>query len=312
MKTIWDGLSDCVKSITGEKERREYVDKINALGEVFSEELIERQKEINSAILSYNNQVKKLNQLRNGEVKKSIESLYMFLKKYGNCKMDKEYAEERMQREVIIPEQELQNLNLIENRFDWDRNQVFGETLVAPIGIRRKTHNMNVQLKKTESELLVKIDNELTEIDQEIQMVRLENDICRQYQENIELINKTINYTIEPELKLTDAFFKAESIKNAVISGNILVEYNYDIMAIKNTIYNIHFNFIKNVFSFYIFACRVFNTPVLTKLLYNNMDVGVNKTRVSEQDMHILKKENKGLTEQIDNIKKSTMIERNY
>lgn len=43
----------------------------------------------------------------------------------------------------------------------------------------------------------------------------------------------------------------------------------YDINSIKDTRYDRHYQFIKNAFMFYVISCRIYNTPVLTRLLAN-------------------------------------------
>ena len=77
-----------------------------------------------------------------------------------------------------------------------------------------------------------------------------------------------------PELEVVEAFFQALKIKNEIVSGNKLEEISFstDLTLLKDTVYNKHFLFVKNVFMFYILSCKIYDTPVLTKLLKGESD----------------------------------------
>ena len=101
-------------------------------------------------------------------------------------------------------------------------------------------------------------------------------------------MSEIIRKIIIPELRIIDAFFQVEKIKNMVLCDKELVdiEFEYSIVGLVGTKYERHYQFIKNAFAFYIMACKIYDTPVLSRLLQHNTAV---------EDKEILKMEKRAL-----------------
>lgn len=83
-----------------------------------------------------------------------------------------------------------------------------------------------------------------------------------------------IEFQIVPQIEVIQSFLECESIKNVYIADTKVktienVEYETDIKLYDNTIYQKHYNFIRNAFWFYILSATIYSSPVLTKLLKN-------------------------------------------
>lgn len=98
--------------------------------------------------------------------------------------------------------------------------------------------------------------------------------ICDLYIEIVEKISDYIKFKIVPQIEVIQSFLECESVKNVYIADTKAktienVEYEKDIKLYDNTIYQKHYNFVRNSFWFYILSATIYSSPVLTKLLEN-------------------------------------------
>ena len=187
---------------------------------------------------------------------------------------------------------------------DWSQDNVFLNTfMLSPIGMKIKTRKQNLSLQEHINELIIQTDATIEELNTRQYSTLLETQICNLYISNIQTISNIITKKILPEIELVEAFFQAEMIKNEILCGrepNNLT-FSYNIESIVNTPYHTHFQFVKNAVAFYIIACKIYNTSVLTNLLCN---------RVSQTDIEQLKCERKVLEANTEILNNSMAIVR--
>lgn len=92
---------------------------------------------------------------------------------------------------------------------------------------------------------------------------------CHLYLESAQFIANMVSLRILPELLLVESFFQAEYLKNLVLADKTSkdFQFRYNVEDIKDTIYHSHYEFVKHAFLFYVLCCKVYNTPVLTRLV---------------------------------------------
>lgn len=120
----------------------------------------------------------------------------------------------------------------------------------------------------------------------------------------MEFIGDYISKVILPELDVVEAFFQTLCLKNEVIAGRTLtnIKFRNNLEIIQNTQYQKHFLFVRNAFMFYVIACKIYTTPILTKI--------INSEIIVAEDVEKMK-ENKGiLLEQKDNVNKYLLFNR--
>ena len=281
-------LADQIQSTTGEKERRERTARMHDLADEFKEKVSAAVAKLNTAISKFNDRIRKLNSVRAEKIKDNIVSLYGFLKKYGNCKPMEEYVDESEKLECEFPEEEYETVQDYLRDIDWTDDEVFWNTFFrTPIGMRMKTRNQNIQLAQNANSLQLMIEETVKELSLKEFTTNLETEICKTYIENITFISETTQNVVVPEFQVVDAFFQAESIKNKIVSGraeeNLMARY--PITALIGTRYERHYQFVKNAFAFYVIACKIYDTPVLTKLLNHNVDEKDQKQILQEQNI---------------------------
>ena len=289
-------LADRVQSETGEKERRKNVSRIKMLVLEFKDKVSESIIELNKSIEQFNFWIRALNCIRKEKIGVNIRELNHSLINYGNCKPVEAYIREDEKNCCEFPEESYSRLEDYVGDIDWSNEEVFWNTfLLSPLGMRHKTRKENIQLLESANDLELLISETLKEIDIKIFSTELETSICQSYIENIVFISEIISKTIIPELRIIDAFFQAEKIKNMVLCDKELVdvEFEYNITSLIETRYEEHYQFIKNAFAFYVMACKIYDTPVLSRLLQH---------KSIEDDMNILKIEKDVLKMQSDRV----------
>lgn len=286
-------LADKVQSETGEKERRENVSRIKVLVAEFKDKVSESIGKLNIAIEQFNLWIRNLNMVRNKKISENIRELNTSLCHYGNCKSADAFIKEEEKVKCTFPEETYSELKDYIGEIDWSNDEVFWNTfLMTPIGMKYKTRAQNVNLRMAANNLEIYISNTLKEIEEKKFSTEFETALCQSYVENVTFISKIISDTIIPELKIVDAFFQAEKIKNMILCDKELsnIDFEYNIMSLVGTKYEKHYRFIKNAYAFYIMACKIYDTPVLTRLLNHKSTKG---------DKEILKTEHELLNTQL-------------
>ncbi|MGF7002534.1 hypothetical protein M2149_000923 [Lachnospiraceae bacterium PFB1-21] len=273
-ESILDTASDIVQDFTGETERRSLVQGLKDLLESFKQSLEESVKAINAIISNYNSKINTLNATRKGKVKDNIDNLYIFLGKFGKPKDIGSYAAESALLDQKIPAQQLETVEQYIESVDWDFSERFGFSLSQGIFLKSSTRKECISLTTATEELKMESERILTLIENRKKTIAMAADICDIYKECVGVITKVIGETVIPELNLIEAFFQANAIKDEVLSGNELsnISFDIDVASLENTLYQKHYNFIKNTFMFYVISCKIYNTAVLTKLINGNVE----------------------------------------
>ena len=152
--------------------------------------------------------------------------------------------------------------------------------------------NFNVEIETTKRQFDIKKYN-----------IEKDKELAELYLECVIIISDYINNCILPELEVVEAFFQSLIIKNKIIAGNQLqnIVFTNDLLLLKDTPYEEHFQFVKNAFMFYIISCKIFDTPVLTKLINSQVD---------DSDLVTLQANKKNLLEQKDKVNEHLIFAR--
>lgn len=276
---ILNWASDKVQTVTGEKERRQLVAELRSKFDIFKQDVEKKVHKLNQAIENFNSKIRDLNDIRKGLVKNNIILLADFLAKYGAIKNIEAYCSEDEKRLESLPEHKFDKIDDYIANVDWSSDDVFLNTFfLSPLGMKRKTRKQNLSMREKIHEFQMEAEETITQLKMKTFGVEQEQQICNLYISNVRFISNFIEMKILPELSLVEAFLQAEHIKNKILANHPLLDlaFKYDISMIKETIYEKHYYFVKNAFMFYVLSCKIYNTPILTKLFHNQttqMDV---------------------------------------
>ena len=273
---IINKLARGVQNFTGETYRKQIVAQTK-LEYIKSRKEIEYiVRELNSTIEKFNVKIGELNGYREKRVKADVEKLGSFLSTFGNIKNMSEYSEEKEKSFFNIPERAFEEVENYIADIDWSSDEVFLRTffqggVFASIFTRGKNVEMLARLEEFKNSVIDKKDK----LNNKIEMIKkVDMRICDLYIELIKAICYYIEFQIVPQIEVIQSFLECESVKNVYIADTKAkvienVEYETDIKLYDNTIYQKHFNFIRNAFWFYILSSTIYSSPVLTKLLKN-------------------------------------------
>ena len=265
-----------VQNFTGETDRKQIVAQTK-LEYVKSRKEIEYiVQELNYTIEKFNIKIVELNNYREKRIKNDVEKLGSFLSTFGNIKDMSEYSEEKEKSFFNIPERAFEEVENYIADIDWSNDEVFCRTffqggIFAAIFTRRQNIKMLERLEEFKNSVIDKKDK----LNNKIKMIKkVDMKICDLYIEIIEKISDYIKLKIIPQIEVIQSFLECESVKNVYIADTKAktienVEFETDIKLYDNTIYQKHFNFIRNAFWFYILSANIYSSPVLTKLLKN-------------------------------------------
>ena len=271
-----DLLARKVQNFTGETDRKQIVAQTK-LEYVKSRKEIEYiVQELNYTIEKFNIKIVELNNYREKRIKNDVEKLGSFLSTFGNIKDISEYSEEKEKSFFNIPERAFEEVENYIADIDWSSDEVFLRTffqggVFASIFTKGKNVEMLARLEEFKNSVMDKKDK----LNNKIEMIeKVDMRICDLYIELIKAICYYIEFQIVPQIEVIQSFLECESVKNVYIAdtkAKIIenVEYETDIKLYDNTIYQKHFNFIRNAFWFYILSANIYSSPVLTKLLKN-------------------------------------------
>ena len=273
---IINKLARGVQNFTDETDRKQIVAQTK-LEYIKSRKEIEYiVRELNSTIEKFNVKIGELNGYREKRVKADVEKLGSFLSTFGNIKNMSEYSEEKEKSFFNIPERAFEEVENYIADIDWSSDEVFLRTffqggVFASIFTRGKNVEMLERLEEFKNSVIDKKDK----LNNKIEMIKkVDMRICDLYIELIKAICYYIEFQIVPQIEVIQSFLECESVKNVYIADTKAkvienVEYETDIKLYDNTIYQKHFNFIRNAFWFYILSSTIYSSPVLTKLLKN-------------------------------------------
>ncbi|TXJ36828.1 hypothetical protein [Brachyspira aalborgi] len=271
-----DNASNAVKNFTGENERREIVEETKQEYIKSREEIEDIVYKLNNTIDEFNGKILELNLIRGNRVKLNVEKLGSFLSTFGNIKDMSEYSEEKKKIFIKIPSRLFEEVEDYIEDIDWSNDEVFCRTffqggIFAAIFTRRQNIKMLERLEEFKNSVI----NMKDKLNNKIKMIeKVDMRVCDLYIELIKAICYYIEFQIVPQIEVIQSFLECESVKNVYIAdtkAKIIenVEYETDIKLYDNTIYQKHYNFVRNSFWFYILSATIYSSPVLTKLLEN-------------------------------------------
>lgn len=305
LSSALDWCADKVQTVTGEKERRVLVEQFKEMYDDFKFMVKQKVEEINEKIKEFNSFIQKINLLRKNQIEPEIVRLGGFLGKFGNTKSIGAYAEEREKYEITLPEQQYE---IIENyifEIDWSQGEVFNNTFfLTPIGMTMKTKQQNLSMRERLNDFRLEIDETLSQLGIKKDEIEQNCRIAELYIFCVEFIADYIARVILPELDVVEAFFQTLCLKNVVLAEQAITNIKFinNLEIIQDTQYQKHFLFVINTFMFYVIACKIYTTPILTKLLNNEVIVA--------EDIEIMEENKKVLLGQKDNVDKYLMFNR--
>lgn len=273
---IINSLARKVQNFTGETDRKQIVAETK-LEYIKSRKEIEYiVRELNSTIEEFNTKIVELNDYREKRVKIDVEKLGSFLSAFGNIKDMSEYSEEKEKSFFNIPERAFEEVENYIADIDWSSDEVFLRTFFqGGISAAIFTRSQNVKMLERLEQFKNSVMNMKDKLNNKIEMIeKVDMRICDLYIELIKAICYYIEFQIVPQIEVIQSFLECESIKNVYIADTKVktienVEYETDIKLYDNTIYQKHYNFIRNAFWFYILSATIYSSPILTKLLEN-------------------------------------------
>lgn len=269
---VLDWAADKVQTVTGEKERRELVNDLKNQYLTFKENVESLVAVLNDLIGSFNEKIKGLNELRKGVVGKNITQLSLFLKKFGRVKESSEYCREQEKQIQGLPQQKFESVENYIYDIDWSKDDVFINTFIlSPIGMKIKTRKQNLSMNENINEFRIEAEETINQLKMRTFAVQQDKKICEMYIECVSYVSRYIVDIILPELELVESFLQVQKIKDKIIANDSLQElvFNNNIEILHNTVYEKHYLFVKNTFMFYVLSCKIYNTPILTRLLTN-------------------------------------------
>lgn len=285
---VLDWASDKVQTMTGEKERRERVAEIKSTYEEFKNQVSDNVNSVNSSIAELNVSINELNEFRSSDISRNIVYLGNFLGKFGNVKEIGTYAEEETACYLEIPEHRFISIEDYITDIDWSQGDVFiNSFFLSPLGMKKKTQAQNLSMQEQLNSLKIEAEQTILELKNLKFAAEQDKKIAELYIYCVERIISYIEKIIVPELDVVEAFFQALSIKNCVITDTELenVSFKNSIELIRDTQYQEHYQFVRNAFLFYVVACRIYNTSVLTNLLKGDTSEDDYKEIVLERDV---------------------------
>ncbi|WP_066304005.1 hypothetical protein [Bacillus sp. FJAT-29814] len=288
-----DWASSKVQSFTGEADRRALVEEFKDVHSEHKETVHTKIALLNRLIEDFNRGIQQLNNFRTDKVKVKIENLFDFLVKFGNIESTITFADEKQKEIVDIPTKAFESTDSYIKDIDWSKDDVFTKTFFKTIfGVRSETRRQNSSMKEELNEFQMEIKSREKRIDFKQQRINTDKKIGVLYYSTIAMIDQTIEKKILPEMELVEAMLEAESIKNMILvhQNPSDTPMNKDISLLQGTIYDRHYRFVKNSFLFFILCKKIYNTPILTKLL-NEETTNIDFKQLEDQKSVLVKQE---------------------
>lgn len=271
-----DDAAKVVQKFTGEKERRQIVEETKHEYKESRNAIQILIDILNNLIKVFNQKIKALNSIREEKVKINIQKLGSSLSIFGNIKDMSEYSEEKEKLFFYIPERAFEEVENYIADIDWSSDEVFLRTFFQGGAFASIfTRGQNLKMLERLEEFKNSVINMKDKLNNKIKMIeKVDMRVCDLYIELIKAICYYIEFQIVPQIEVIQSFLECESVKNVYIAdtkAKIIenVEYETDIKLYDNTIYQKHYNFVRNSFWFYILSATIYSSPVLTKLLEN-------------------------------------------
>ncbi|WP_338709146.1 hypothetical protein [Paenibacillus amylolyticus] len=268
---VLDRSADLVQGMTGEKERREQVDRLKRLYDIYRSDISLLIEKINRTVNRFNNRIEELNKVRETKIKRNVAYLGMFLSQFGNINSVKDFTAEEQQNQIELPHKKFEAIDDYIEKIDWSKGDVFAKTFFKTmLGVTVETRNKNKKTAQRIEEFTIEGNQMLENSKLKLRFVEEDIQIIDMYQKSVESISDTIESKVMPELELIQAFLQCETLKNQLIANQELsVTTVTDPGLLATSRYQKHYKFVKNALFFFVISSRIYNTPVLTNLLTN-------------------------------------------
>lgn len=305
-----DDAAKVVQKFTGEKERRQIVEETKHEYKESRNDIQILIDTLNNLIKVFNQKIKALNSIREEKVKINIQKLGSSLSIFGNIKDMSEYSEEKEKLFFYISERAFEEVENYIADIDWSSDEIFLRTFFQGIFTRFFTRTQNKKMIERLEKFKTDMKHEKGKLNNKIEMIKkVDMRVCDLYIELVEKISDYIKLKIIPQIEVIESFLECESVKNVYIADTKAktienVEYETDIKLYDNTIYQKHFNFIRNAFWFYILSSTIYSSPVLTKLLENK--------KITDNDIEKLEGQKLLCKKQIILLESNKVFKENY
>lgn len=301
-----DWAADIVQTMSGEKERRELVQEIKDTYYAFKYSVEQKVDAINQKIIEFNQLIYKINLFRKQQIEQNIICLGNFLGTFGHIKPIGAYCEEEETYAIALPEQQFQRTEDYIIDIDWSQEDVvINGIFLTPIGMTMKTKKQNLSMLEQLQSLQLEAEETLHQLDLNEYAIEQNRRVAELYIYCVNLISDYIKKVIVPELDVVEAFFQTLCLTNEIIAEKPLAntKFKNNLALIQNTQYEKHFLFVKNAFMFYVIACKIYTTPILTRLINGNL---------LEEDVLEMEQNQSALLEQQKNVGENLMFDRRY
>ena len=264
-----------VKAISGDSEREKWVRELEEYFDtIYRPTLTNKVNEVNQEIPPLNERIAYINSLRYYEIGPKLTCLNGFLGQFGNMKPVAAYTNESNFASLQIPEQHFEDVSdYIENN-NLSTGEIIERIVCNLFSIRSKNREACIALQEKINELKLNLEHLLGLLEAKKKTYIQNRIIADMYIQTIQMILKFIEDVILPEIHTVEIFLQANRLKDEILSGNRLAETNivFDnrIKILANTPYHKHYMFVKNAFMFYVIACKIYSSPILTRLLQGN------------------------------------------
>ncbi|URN95072.1 MAG: hypothetical protein NAG76_02095 [Candidatus Pristimantibacillus lignocellulolyticus] len=254
----------------GRSRNRELISELEQLSESYNREVSSLVHIINSIYTQFNLHIEEVNDIRIASWEQNIEPIQKFLSYFGDAQLTSDYVPEEIKVMVKRPQSEFEKLDqyIVDNDFS-DKSMFFESILKSPLYVSWRNKKANDKIELNITTLATQFEQVIHELSLKKEVSELETKICQLYIETVRFIITFISERIVPELQFILSFFQAEALKDMIMSNQQVekVAFDYNIHLLQDTIYQKHYQFIRNAFFFYVISCKFYNTPVLTKLL---------------------------------------------
>ena len=275
VKTVGNVAMSGVKYISGDSEREKWVKKLEEYFDtIYRPTLTNKVNEVNQEIPPLNEKIDYINSLRYYEIGPKITSLSGFLGQFGNMKPVAAYTNESNFASLQVPEQRFEEISDYIEDNDLSTGEIIERIVCNLFSIRSKNREASIEIQEKINELKLNLEHLLGLLEAKRKTYIQNRIIADMYIQTIQMILKFIESVILPEIHTVESFLQANRLKDEILSGNRLTEtsimFDNRIKILANTPYHRHYMFVKNAFMFYVIACKIYSSPILTRLLQGN------------------------------------------
>lgn len=290
---VGESVMKGVKYLSGDSEREKWVRKLEEFFDtVYRPGIISKVEEVNEEVKPLNQRINAINNIRKVEMKPKIDQLHNSLGQFGNLKPVGAYTGESYFTSLNIPQQRFSEVSEYIEDNDLDTSEIIERIVCNLFSIRSKNRTASLEIQSKINDLKLEFERLLAMLEIKKQTYISNRAIADMYIETIRMILDFIDRVILPEFAIVESFMQANRIKDEILSGNKLSEkeivFNNKIKVLAGSPYHKHYLFVKNSFMFYVIACRIYSSPILTRLLqgetnYNEYDYKQDKTKLQKQ-----------------------------